>query len=223
MSQPTFANGLGGGFARILKEEGVAGFYAGFGPILFKQVPYTMAKFAVFEVAFENICSMSGKKPAELSGGQKTSYSLGAGVIAGLAAAAISQPADTLLSRMNKTKGEPGQGMVSRLATLSKQLGVKGLFGGMSARFVMIGTLTAAQVRPPSGLRLGLGIPLADPDSVIPVVISSVSTDPSSPPSEPPEVSRSPRPKSVPSELVRPVVACVGGRKGESACSVRRC
>ena len=47
VSQPSFANGLAGGFARILKEEGPGAFYAGFGPILFKQVPYTMAKFAV--------------------------------------------------------------------------------------------------------------------------------------------------------------------------------
>ncbi len=29
VSQPTFANGLAGGFARIAREEGVAGFYAG--------------------------------------------------------------------------------------------------------------------------------------------------------------------------------------------------
>jgi solute carrier family 25 phosphate transporter 3 len=50
VSQPTFANGLLGGFSRILKEEGVLkGFYSGFGPILLKQVPYTMAKFVVFE------------------------------------------------------------------------------------------------------------------------------------------------------------------------------
>ena len=31
-----------------MKEEGiVTGVYSGFGPMLFKQVPYTMAKFAV--------------------------------------------------------------------------------------------------------------------------------------------------------------------------------
>ena len=50
VSQPTFANGLLGGFAKILKEEGaIKGFYSGFGPILLKQVPYTMAKFVVYE------------------------------------------------------------------------------------------------------------------------------------------------------------------------------
>jgi solute carrier family 25 phosphate transporter 3 len=37
VSQPTFANGLIGGFGKILKNEGVGAFYSGFGPILFKQ------------------------------------------------------------------------------------------------------------------------------------------------------------------------------------------
>lgn len=37
VSQPGFANGLIGGFSKILKTEGVGAFYSGFGPILFKQ------------------------------------------------------------------------------------------------------------------------------------------------------------------------------------------
>lgn len=37
VSQPTYANGLIGGFTKMLSQEGVGAFYAGFGPILFKQ------------------------------------------------------------------------------------------------------------------------------------------------------------------------------------------
>ncbi|ORY31813.1 inorganic phosphate transporter [Naematelia encephala] len=145
VSQPGFANGLAGGFARILREEGPGAFYAGFGPILFKQVPYTMAKFAVYEVAVENILSATGKSKDSLTPGQNTALSLGGGVIAGMAAAVISQPADTLLSKINKTKGLPGQSTTSRLIQMAGQLGPSGLFTGMGARLVMIGTLTAGQ------------------------------------------------------------------------------
>jgi solute carrier family 25 phosphate transporter 3 len=145
VSQPTFANGLAGGFLRILREEGVGAFYAGFGPILFKQIPYTMTKFAVYEVAVEKILRTLGKTKNELTQGQGTLLNLGAGLIAGMAAAVVSQPADTLLSKINKTKGAPGQSTTSRLVQMAGQLGAKGLFTGMGARLVMIGTLTAGQ------------------------------------------------------------------------------
>ncbi|KAH8548512.1 mitochondrial carrier domain-containing protein [Umbelopsis sp. PMI_123] len=146
VSQPTFANGLLGGFSRILKEEGVLrGFYSGFGPILFKQVPYTMAKFVVYEKAAEAIYKTIGKPKDQLANSTVTAVNLGSGIIAGTAAAIISQPADTLLSKINKQKGAEGQSVTSRLISMSKELGVKGLFTGLGPRIVMVATLTAGQ------------------------------------------------------------------------------
>jgi len=146
VSQPTFANGLIGGFTRILREEGVfRGFYSGFGPILFKQIPYTMAKFVVYEIAAENLYKAIGKPKEQLSNGMITAVNLGSGIIAGTAAAIISQPADTLLSKINKQKGAEGESIASRLVSMSKQLGVKGLFLGLGPRIVMVATLTAGQ------------------------------------------------------------------------------
>ncbi|RUS23745.1 mitochondrial carrier domain-containing protein [Jimgerdemannia flammicorona] len=146
VSQPTFASGLVGGFARIFREEGVIkGFYSGFGPILFKQIPYTMAKFVVYETAAENIYRSIGKPKDQLSNGTITSVNLGSGVIAGTAAAIISQPADTLLSKVNKQKGAEGQSITSRLVKIAGELGVRGLFTGLLPRIVMVATLTAGQ------------------------------------------------------------------------------
>ncbi|EIW67579.1 hypothetical protein TREMEDRAFT_40269 [Tremella mesenterica DSM 1558] len=145
VSQPSFATGLASGFLRILREEGPAAFYAGFGPILFKQVPYTMAKFAVYEIAVEKILQTVGKSKDSLTGGQTIGLNLTAGLIAGMAAAVISQPADTLLSKINKSKGLPGQSTTGRLIDMARTLGVSGLFTGMGTRLVMIGTLTAGQ------------------------------------------------------------------------------
>lgn len=145
VSQPDFATGLVSGFTRILKEEGVVrGFYSGFAPILFKQVPYTMAKFVVYERASEAILGSLSTPKENLSSGTMTSVNLGAGLIAGIAAAIISQPADTLLSKINKQKGAEGS-IVSRLATLAKELGPRGLFLGLGARIVMVGALTSGQ------------------------------------------------------------------------------
>ncbi|KDN51442.1 mitochondrial carrier [Tilletiaria anomala UBC 951] len=157
VSQPGFATGLVGGFTKIAKQEGLGGFYAGFGPILFKQVPYTMAKFAVFEVAFEQLVKATGKPKEALSSGTITTLNLTGGVIAGLAAAFISQPADTLLSKINKTQAKPGETTTGRLISMARQLGVKGLFGGLGARFVMIGTLTAGQFAIYGDIKKALG------------------------------------------------------------------
>ncbi|KAI8332129.1 mitochondrial carrier domain-containing protein [Chlamydoabsidia padenii] len=146
VSQPGFANGLLSGFSKIAKEEGVIkGFYSGFGPILFKQVPYTMAKFVVFELASEKIIKSMGTPKEDLAPSTLTKVNLGAGIIAGTAAAIISQPADTLLSKINKQKGVEGQSVTSRLVTMAGQLGAKGLFLGLGPRIVMVATLTAGQ------------------------------------------------------------------------------
>ena len=144
VSEPTFANGLIGGFGKIYRQEGIGAFYSGFGPILLKQVPYTMAKFVVYEKASEAIFKNFVNKDTA-SDGTKTVVNLGSGLIAGFAAAIISQPADTMLSKINKTKGLPGEGTVSRLVKIAKELGFRGSFTGLPARLFMVGTLTAGQ------------------------------------------------------------------------------
>jgi len=155
VSQPTFATGLVSGFSRILREEGVIrGFYSGFGPICLKQIPYTMAKFSVYEIATEGIEGFVGAKETLSAAGQ-TSVNLSAGLIAGLAAAVVSQPADTLLSKINKTKGTGS--ITSRLVGLSKELGVRGLFLGLGPRLVMVGTLTAFQFAIYGDIKKALG------------------------------------------------------------------
>ncbi|ELR06344.1 mitochondrial phosphate carrier protein [Pseudogymnoascus destructans] len=143
VAEPTYANGLIGGFSKMLKTEGVGSFYAGFGPLLFKQVPYTMAKFVVYEKVVEAVYKQVDR--STLSDGAQTGVNLGSGLIAGFAAALISQPADTMLSKINKTKGAPGEGTTTRLIKIAKELGLKGSYTGIGARLFMVGTLTAGQ------------------------------------------------------------------------------
>jgi len=146
VSDPEFCDGLADGFGKMFKAEGIGGFYAGLAPILAKQVPYTMAKFAVQGKASEAMYDSMGKTPADLSSGMNLSVSLASGVIAGVASAIISHPADTLLSKVNK-KGAGGEGsMVKRLGTIAKEVGFVNLCTvGLVPRCIMIGTLTAGQ------------------------------------------------------------------------------
>ncbi|EPE07628.1 mitochondrial phosphate carrier protein [Ophiostoma piceae UAMH 11346] len=155
VSEPTYASGLVSGFSKILSQEGVGAFYAGFGPILFKQVPYTMSKFVVFEKVSESIFNIYPKNT--LSDGAQTAVNLSSGLVAGFAAALVSQPADTMLSKINKTPGAPGEGTTSRLIKIGKELGLRGSYTGIGARLFMVGTLTAFQFAIYGDLKKALG------------------------------------------------------------------
>ena len=107
------------------------------------RVPYTMAKFVVYEKVAEAVYKRVDKSTT--SDGMQTVINLGSGLMAGFAAALVSQPADTMLSKINKTKGLPGEGTTSRLIKIAKELGFRGSYTGIGARLFMVGTLTAGQ------------------------------------------------------------------------------
>merc|ERR1719443_1574684 len=105
-----------------------------------------MAKFAVQQKSAELIYSAVGSSPDKMSSGGNVAVSLGSGVIAGVAAAIISHPADTLLSKINK-KGAGGEGsMVTRLGRIAAETGfVKLCTQGLFARWIHVGLITAGQ------------------------------------------------------------------------------
>lgn len=96
-----------------------------------------MAKFVVYEKVSELAYQKFDKNT--VSSGMATTINLGSGLVAGLAAAFVSQPADTMLSKINKTKGLPGEGTTSRLIKIARELGLRGSYAGIGARFVMVG------------------------------------------------------------------------------------
>merc|ERR1719433_1807621 len=105
-----------------------------------------MAKFSVQQKAAEYIYGGLGSDPSTMSKSGVIAVSLGSGVLAGIAAATISQPADGLLSKVNK-KGAGGEGtMFVRLGRIAKETGfVKLCTQGLFARWIHVGLITAGQ------------------------------------------------------------------------------
>lgn len=92
------------------------------------------------------ILKQIGTPKDQLAASTLTTVNLSAGIVAGTVAAIVSQPADTLLSKINKQKGVAGESLTSRIVSLAGQLGFKGLFLGLGPRIVMVATLTAGQL-----------------------------------------------------------------------------
>lgn len=130
---------LRGGFPRILKEEGVTGFYKGLVPLWARQIPYTMMKFACFERTVEALYKYVVPKPrSECNKTEQLMVTFVAGYIAGVFCAVVSHPADTIVSKLNQDKG-------SNFVEAAKKLGLRGMWKGLAPRIIMIGTLTALQ------------------------------------------------------------------------------
>ncbi|KAH7313669.1 mitochondrial carrier domain-containing protein [Stachybotrys elegans] len=147
VSQRGYANGLTTGFMRMAREEGLRGFYSGFVPLLFKQVPFAVGQFSVHEAANEVIYrAMGPDRKASLTNLESTAVELASGVTAGVAAAVLSHPADTLLSAINKGAGDSKQSATSRMFQLAKEFGPKRLLlTGLGPRIVMTCGLVGAQ------------------------------------------------------------------------------
>jgi len=159
VSDRKYATGLTTGFLRLAREGGLAEMYAGFLPIICKQIPYAIGQFTVNEYCHETANRlMSEETKRNLSGTSKFGIQLGSGIIAGFAAAILSHPADTLLSQINKGHGPKGS-MVSRLITLGKEAGFKGLFAGLGPRMVMTAGLVSGQFLLYGAIKDALGAP----------------------------------------------------------------
>jgi len=135
----TFPTTLRGAFPAIKNAEGLSGFYKSLVPLWGRQIPYTMMKFACFERTVEALYKYVVPKPRdECSKSEQLVVTFAAGYIAGVFCAVVSHPADTVVSYMNKVEG-------ATLGSSVKDLGFKGLWGGLGPRIIMIGTLTALQ------------------------------------------------------------------------------
>jgi len=156
-TMPGFASTLREGAPIIYKAEGLNGFYKGLVPLWCRQIPYTMMKFACFEKTVEALYQYVVPKPREeCTKSEQLIVTFAAGYIAGVFCAIVSHPADTIVSKLNQAEGSTAVGV-------AKELGFMGLWKGLTARIIMIGTLTAAQWFIYDAVKVALHLPRPPP------------------------------------------------------------
>jgi len=121
-------------------EKGTGEFFKGIYPLWGRQVPYTMVKFSCFEKTVEAFYTYVFTNPkSSYSKTTNLSITFASGYIAGVLCAVVSQPADTLVSKLNQS---PGAALGEVIA---KAGGIGGLYKGLGMRIIMVGTLTGLQ------------------------------------------------------------------------------
>jgi solute carrier family 25 phosphate transporter 3 len=151
---PGFANGFRDGLPKFVQQEGVGGLFKGLTPLWARQIPYTMMKFGAFENTVQALYKYVVPKPKEeCNKTEQLGVSFAAGYIAGVFCAAVSHPADLLVSQLNSRKG-------ASAGQIIKEMGWVALFTrGLPLRIVMIGTLTGLQWGIYDGYKTHVGLP----------------------------------------------------------------
>ncbi|RHW68801.1 mitochondrial carrier protein [Trypanosoma brucei equiperdum] len=133
-------------FPLVYSSEGIYGFYKGLPALWCRQVPYTVVKFLSFEVIVRLayrylLTSPSDPAPKYV----QLLVSVISGVLAGFLCAAVSHPADTVVSKLNqRVEGSPAADK-RKVVQIVRELGWSGLWKGVELRMMMTGALTALQ------------------------------------------------------------------------------
>lgn len=142
-SQPSMSSLL----PAVWFSEGLKGFYRCLVPLWCRQVPYTMVKFTTFESCASAFAAIvrrfHANQHAPLLPWERLVVALLAGYAAGALCAVVTQPADVVVSKLSASTSVDGP--QRPWTSIVRELGVTGLFRGLSARVAMVGTLSAAQ------------------------------------------------------------------------------
>lgn len=169
-TNPKFASGLFDGMAKLIRQEGFGNLYAGIGPLWARQIPYTVIKFVVFEMIAEKVYGLY-KPKSQCTTLEQFGVVFTSGYLAGIICGAVSHPADTMVSKINKLQTSGGIGEKMRIIYSGapdgsvKGIGFSGLWAGFGPRVIMIGTLTGLQWLIYGTFKKAVGLPLPGKDT----------------------------------------------------------
>ncbi|KOB67521.1 Mitochondrial inorganic phosphate carrier [Operophtera brumata] len=154
---PGYTSQMRKAMPHMLATEGFGVFYRGLVPLWGRQVPYTMMKFASFEKTLEYLYANVVPKPrAQCTAFEQLVVTFTAGYIAGVLCAIVSHPSDTIVSKLNKDPSASIGGIIN-------EVGFVGVWRGLVARIIMIGTLTGLQWFVYDAFKVYTGMPRPPP------------------------------------------------------------
>ena len=156
VADASFPSGVLTGLTLLLKTEGIHGWYKGLPAMLLKQVPYTVGQFVSFELAVTVVKGIVRVFLGITGESAFASISSIAGLLAGIIAAIISHPGDTILSKINQEESEGSA--VSQIIRVARTTGFVGLFLGLGPRIIQVGCMIGGQFLIYDSIKLWCGI-----------------------------------------------------------------
>ena len=125
----------------ILKNEGIRGFFSGFGATAIRDAPYAGLYILFYEQSKRRLSHIRGVRPlpemSNFEGGMKSSTSIPVNFLSGVLAAgfatAITNPFDAVKTRLQLMPGKYGN-MIIAGRRMVKEDGVRSLFDGLGLR-----------------------------------------------------------------------------------------
>ena len=147
VAEPEFCTGnwIEGGY-KMVKSEGISALSKGLTPMLYKQVPYTIAKNVAFDVLTHTTYDFLRTAGIALTGTIKVLIPLVCALVTSVLATIFSQPGDTLLSLVNAHEGSKRTNDFIRDILQQGDGGVKGFFVGTKSRFLHVGIIVTSQL-----------------------------------------------------------------------------
>lgn len=133
--------GLSEVYSAMVAQDGIGVLYDGLSTILVRQVLFGMMKFLVFDYFADFVFDLFPILAESIM--TQLLVSLFSGAVAGVAASIVSQPADTVLSRMNREGGR--KSFLEVGGDIFRDSGFQGFFLGLGSRCVWAGCIISGQ------------------------------------------------------------------------------
>mmetsp|Transcript_66905 Transcript_66905/g.160196 ORF Transcript_66905/g.160196 Transcript_66905/m.160196 type:complete len:679 (-) Transcript_66905:88-2124(-) len=125
----------------VSAQDGPGYFYDGLPTILARQVLFGMMKFLVFDYFGDFIFDLFPRLADAIE--TQLLVSLVSGAVAGVVSSIVSQPADTILSKINQ--GEGRRSLTDAAMEIWNEQGVPGFFLGLGSRCIWAGCIISGQ------------------------------------------------------------------------------
>lgn len=132
--------------ASIAREDGVRGFYRGYGAQLVRDIPYAMAQFGTYEALKRRVDASSVPSTSHDAAARRTRrtgrralHALGRGACAGAVACVITTPMDVVKTRMMTARGKMVHGNGTWRSTAKqvwRESGPRGFMRGVTPRLL---------------------------------------------------------------------------------------